>query len=530
MAEQQMNQTATHQNTDVIEVDLLRLWNAIWRRIILVILAAILGCGAAFAYTFFMVTPKYDASVLFYVNNNNSPDDSAGISSGDISTSKSLVESYIVILKATSTLKEVIQYADSDLAASELKNMLNSAPVNSTEIFKVTITSSDPAEATTLANAIANVVPKRIASIIEGSSAKVVDYAITPTSPSSPSYSRNMMFGFLLGLALAVGIIVLLELFDVTIKEEEDVERCSAYPVLATVPDMLAPVKGGYRKRDGKEASVSEGKIIGGAISFAASEAYKLLRTKLQYSFTDSKHCRVYAISSAMPGEGKSITAINLACSLVQLNKKVLLIDCDMRRPTLAEKMTLMKTPGLSDYLISKLDVEDVCQEYHIGQDMGSFRVISAGHTPPNPMELLSSEKMAWTMRKLEDLFDYIILDMPPIGEVSDALAATKLADGILMVTRQNYCTRPALKDAIHQFAFVDAKILGILLNKTVESSAGYGKKYHYGRYYYRYGRHYGYRYGNRYGYRYGNRYTQKPYMSYLQEVSKKNRQQSPGK
>lgn len=514
MAEQQMNQASLHQSTDIIELDLVRLWNAIWRRIILVILAAALGCGAAFAYTYFFVTPTYSSTAQFYVNNYNSPDETPGISSNDISSSKSLVESYIVILKAASTLNDVLEYAGSDLSFSQLRNMINAAPVNNTEIFKVTVTSTDPEEAANLANAIAYVVPKRIASIIEGSSAKVVDYALIPTTRSAPSYSKNMMYGFLLGFILAVGIIVLRELFDVTIKEEEDVERCSAYPVLAAVPDMLAPTKGSYRKRSyDVEPAKKDDKIIGGSISFAASEAYKLLRTKLQFSFTDGKNCRVFAISSAMPGEGKSITAVNLACSLAQLNKKVLLIDCDMRRPTLAEKTGLLKTPGLSDYLTSKLDVEDVCQEYQIGQNMGSIRVITAGHTPPNPMELLSSEKMEWTLQKLEDLFDYIILDMPPIGEVSDALTATKLADGILMVVRQNYCSRPALRDAIQQFTFVDAKILGVLLNKTIEDSVSYGRKYRYVRYYYRY--------GHRYGYRYGYRYGRKPHLFYLQENEK---------
>ena len=185
---------------------------------------------------------------------------------------------------------------------------------------------------------------------------------------------------------------------------------------------------------------------MGSGMSFAASEAYKLLRTKLQFSFAGDNSCRVIGLSSALSGEGKSLTAINLAYSLSQLNKRVILIDCDMRRPTLAEKLDLRKRPGLSSYLTGQSRLKELIQFCGIKNDENAFHVIAAGQNPPNPVELLSSDKMAAVLEMLRQNYDYVILDLPPVGEVSDAMAVAKILDGMLLVVRQNYCNRIAHK------------------------------------------------------------------------------------
>ena len=183
------------------------------------------------------------------------------------------------------------------------------------------------------------------------------------------------------------------------------------HPVLAAVPDMAAPSKGSYyqysagnNKRNKSKRSGSTGNspvLFGGNISFAASEAYKLLRTKLQFSFVDEGESRIIGFSSALSGEGKSLTAINLAYTLSQLDKKVILIDCDMRRPTLAEKLTIHKTPGLSGYLTGQHTMEELIQNCNLKREEEAFRVIAAGQNPPNPVELLSSGKMARFLQQL---------------------------------------------------------------------------------------------------------------------------------
>lgn len=464
--------------SETIEIDLVRLGSAVLKRIWIVIISAIL-CGAlALVGTVFLISPKYQSSALLYVNNTNTMSQAgmlAGVSYADITASKTLVDSYLVILHSRGTLLDVIEYAQVDRTYGQVRSMISSSAVNETEIFQVVVTSTDPYEAEAIANAIAEVLPKRIASIIEGSSAKVVDYAVVPSAASSPSKSKNTILGALIGVLLSVGVIVLVELFDITLKEEEDIKRCSRYPILASVADMESSGRRGYYRSNsyGKYRYAAKpavdpsqpNAVIGSGISFAASEAYKLLRTKIQYSFADDQRCRIIAVSSAMSGEGKSVSSVNLANTLAQFGERVLLVDCDLRRPTAAEKMGLKKTPGLTEFLTGSMDLNSLFQLYSSAEGDNKFYVITAGSCPPNPVELLSSRKMASLLSSLRGLFDYVILDMPPIGEVSDALVTAKMADGVLIVVRQNYCNSVAFKDALRQFEFVNSRILGIVIN-----------------------------------------------------------------
>lgn len=488
-----MNESNLERNAE-IEIDLQRLVNAILKRIWMVIIVSVLGAAIGLFGTLLFITPQYQSSAMFYVNNSTlSVGDAAlSISSGDLSTSRNLVDSYIVILNTRESLVDIIDYAGVDRTYVELKNMISAADVDNTEIFRVTVTSPDPVEAEQIANAIAYILPKRITSIIEGTSAKVVDAAVIASKPSSPSYTKNTLLGFALGLLLSVGIIVLREMFDVTVQTEEDIAMVCNRPVLAAVPNMEAQSKGGhyygYGSKKSEKSGVEQGKkgaVVGSDISFAASEAYKLLRTKLQFSFADENDCHIIGVSSALTGEGKSLSSVNLAHSLSQMNKKVLLIDADMRRPSVFAKLPVQKMPGLSNFLTGQNNLDSLIQPCGLPGEERAFAVISSGRIPPNPMELLSSPRMAKFLEVLRQHYDYIIVDLPPVSEVGDALALAKSIDGFLLVVRQNYCNRVALKDVIRQFDFVDAKILGIVYNCTTEDSAGYGyNKRYYKKYY----------------------------------------------
>jgi len=497
-------------NEDV-EIDLQRLFGAVLHKIWLIILAAVVCAVVTVLVTVYFITPQYESSAMFYVNNNSLSlgDTSFSIESGDITAAKSLVDSYIVILNTPTTLKEVIDYADVERNHMELARMITAEAVNDTEIFQVVVTSPDPVEAEKLASAISHILPARIRNIIEGTSARIVDTAVLPTKPSSPNYTTNTLIGFLVGFVLMVIIVVLQEAFDVTIRTEEDMLQACKHPVLASVPDMGAPSKGSYYyygyggKRRSTQKKPPSGHsqvpvLFGSGISFAASEAYKLLRTKLQFSFADESSSRVIGLSSALSGEGKSLSAVNLAYTLSQLDKKVILIDCDMRRPTLADKLGIRKLPGLSGYLTGQHTLEDMIQQCNIKNEESAFKVIAAGQNPPNPIELLSSDRMVKFLKLLREKYDYIILDLPPVGEVSDAMAVAKETDGMLLVVRQNYCDRVVLKEAVRQFAFIDTKILGVVYNCTTENSGRYGKGY-YKRYYRRYYKSYYGRSGRRY-------------------------------
>lgn len=487
-----MNEKNLQQNEE-IEIGLKGIFEAVWDKAWLVVLTSVVGAVLTLLVTLFAITPKYESAAMFYVNNSSLPggEASSGMSSGDLSTSRNLVESYIVILNTSESLNDIIDYAGVNRSHKEVKKMLSAEAVNETEIFEVVVTSEDPQEAERIASAIAYVLPKRISSIIEGASAKVVDAAVIPTKPSSPNYTNNTVIGFLLGFVLSVGVIVLRKIFDTTIREDEDVVQSCKHPILASVPDMVASGKGSRdyghdrKKKSGVASQERKTALMGSDMSFAASEAYKLLRTKLQFSFAGDNSCRVIGLSSALSGEGKSLTAINLAYSLSELNKKVILIDCDMRRPTLAEKLEIRKKPGLSSYLTGQSSLEELLQYCGIKNDEKAFQVIAAGQNPPNPVELLSSDKMVAALETLRQKYDYVILDLPPVGEVSDALTVAKIIDGLLLVVRQNFCNRIALSDAAYQFDFIDAKILGVVFNCTSEHGAGYYKKGYYRRNYY---------------------------------------------
>lgn len=473
------------------EMDLRRLVGLLMRKAWLIGLVALLAAVLTFLASYYLITPKYESSAMFYVNNNSgiSLDDiKVGITSSDKTAREQLVETYIVLLKTRETLLDVLDWAGVDMDYRDLEKMITAEAVNGTEIFRVTVTSPDPYEAQALAEAVYHVLPKRIETVVDGASAKHVDAAIVAESPSSPNYLTNTILGFLVGLALSVSVIVLYDLFDVIIRSEEDVQMCCPHPVLSTVPDMTVQSKGGYYSGSGKKsrkkgaaAGPKETVLVGAGISFAAAEAYKLLRTKLQFSFVDENDCHIIGISSAMAGEGKSLSSVNLAYSLAQLDKRVLLIDCDMRRPSLSAKLPIRKLPGLSNYLTRQVSMEEVIQTYGNSDEGAAFSVIAAGRNPPNPIELLNSGRMHKALEQLRENYDYIILDLPPVGEVSDALVVSKLVDGILLVVRQNYCNRSLLSAAVKQFGFVETRILGVVLNCATEESRGYGKYYYRG-------------------------------------------------
>lgn len=486
---------------DISELNLQQIMDALLHNLWLILLVSILCTVIAFGITRYLLTPQYQSAATFYVNNSSLSvgDASFSISSSDITASKSLVDSYIIILRSRTTLNDVIDYSGVDVTYKELRDMVSANAVNSTEIFEVIVTSPDPEQAEKLANAIAYILPKRIGSIIEGSSAKIVDSAIVAATPSSPSYPRNMILGFAAGLVLSAGFVMLRELFDTTIRNEEMVTQISKHPILAAVPNMMTSSKGRYyasdrrRGRTNQPAVVADGKksIVGENAGFAASEAYKLLRTKIQFSFAGGRTSQVIGLSSAMAGEGKSITAVNLAYSLSQLDKRVILLDCDMRRPTLAEKLNIRRRPGLSSCLTGQIELEELIQNCGIRDAEEAFHVVAAGQNPPNPVELLSSREMEQVLQKLKTQYDYVVLDLPPVGEVSDALAVAGQIDGMLLVVRQDYCNRGALADTISQFEFIESKILGIVFNCASENHGRYANRYY---------KRYGYRYYSRYG------------------------------
>lgn len=241
-----MNQS----NQGVIEVDLLALLEAILKKAWLIILLMVIFGVGAFAYAYYTIAPTYQSSALFYVNNNNVAglnNSKLSITSADLSTSKDLVATYIVILKTRNTLDEVIDKAGLNMTYSQLSGKISASAVNETEVFNVTVTDTDPMRAELIANTIADVFPSKISSIVEGSSARVVDYAVIPTSKSGPSLTKYATYGLIIGAAIALIIIIAGMLMDYEIHNEDYLlTTYEDVPLLGIIPDF--DKKRGYRK------------------------------------------------------------------------------------------------------------------------------------------------------------------------------------------------------------------------------------------------------------------------------------------
>ncbi len=224
---------------------------------------------------------------------------------------------------------------------------------------------------------------------------------------------------------------------------------------------------------------------FGRNLSFAAAEAYKLLRTNLLFALPNENKCRVIGVTSALQGEGKSTTSLNISYMLAELGQKVLLIEADMRLPTIAKRLGIESEPGLSNLLASVRTDRSVIQNSGIH---GNLFVMSSGMIPPNPSELLGSSQMKTMIDAMSQSFSFIVLDLPPLGEVSDALVVSKVSDGMVMVVRQNYANRRAVRDALRQLDYVSAKVLGFVVTCAGgQTKGGYKSGYKnkkYGGYY----------------------------------------------
>lgn len=220
--------------------------------------------------------------------------------------------------------------------------------------------------------------------------------------------------------------------------------------------------------------------MFGPKMNFAVSEAYKLLRTNIMYSFSTEPKCHIVGVMSSVRGEGKSTTACNLAYSFSEAGKRTLLIEADLRLPTVAEKLSLKPTPGLSDMLVMHEKLGNVLQRCEHAKNMD---IITAGRFTPNPSELLGSTLMKDLLDEMTKYYDYIILDLPPVTAVSDALVVSKLLDGVIMVVRKNYVTRKEFNDAMRQLELVGVRILGFAGRGGGKSERHYRNKASYHRY-----------------------------------------------
>jgi capsular exopolysaccharide synthesis family protein len=333
------------------------------------------------------------------------------------------------------------------------------------------------------------------------SNIRVVDRALVPGGPSSPNLKQDLSSGLLLGLLAGLGLVLLLEYLDRTVKTSEQVERLLGLPTLAVIPDIsdVGSSYGGYRSYGGYGYGIPSAAGTGGrgkgarrwlekkkgdspsrielvpheGPRLAVSEAYRSLRTALLLS--SAHELRVVAVTSAVASEGKSATATNLAVVMAQLGRRVLLVDADLRKPRLHEVLKVSNRAGLVSFLTGGSDFDGVVW----GTAVQNLSVIPSGPLPPNPSELLASERMRDLVATARARFDFVVIDTPPLLPVTDAILVGDQVDGVTLCLRAGKVTRDEARTCLDRLKLAGIKILGVVLNRHTTGQGGYsGRKY----------------------------------------------------
>lgn len=489
-------------------------YRLIKRNFLVVLTCLILGTGGAATFTY-LQTPLYQANIQLFVSTPSSAVDISALAQGS-SFSQQRVKSYAQIINGPETLDPVIEQLGLKTTATKLaKGISSSAPLD-TVLINVTVTDPSPQLAVDIANAVGNQFSQTVNNLelttagdpTHAVKVSMVKTAVLPTVPSSPKKTINLLLGIILGFGLGLGIAILRQIFDNSIKNEDQLDET---PLLAAIP---------YERKIEKQELITQ-------VSKWAprTEAHRQLRTNLQYLRADNPPT-VINVTSAVPGEGKTITSLNLAISLGFSGLKTLLIEADMRRPKVMTYLGVERnTAGLSEILSGKISPDNLSEFEEILTPIADteVQVLAAGKVPPNPSELLDSPAFERLLKFARKNFDYVIIDSPPALPVSDAMIISTNTDGTIIVIH-------AGKTRINQFlgvresiTGVGGNILGAILNMVPESKTE-------GDYGYKYAGIYGGRYGYG-GYRarrgYGGAYVNNSYKPKKQNDPEINNQRS---
>ena len=320
---------------------------------------------------------------------------------------------------------------------------------------------------------------------------RVIEPAQEPSSPVGPRRMFNILIGLLLSTAAGIGLAFLLDYLDNTIKTVEDVSRYAQLPALSVVPAVAGNARRGLAAKSRRALGNGNSRHAGSEAAFqlatldnqsSAAEAYRVLRTSVLLSAA-GRPPKTILITSGQPGEGKTTTVVNTAISLAQMGASVLIIDCDLRRPTTHKVLGVDHTQGLSTYLSRDVPLDGLIQKLPIA----NLFLLPCGPVPPNPAELIISDKMKDMLHELAGRYDHILVDSPPLINVTDPVILSTMVDGVILVVHGGKSTRDVVRRARQELSTVGAKIFGVVLNNVDLRRDGYDNYYYY-RYYSGYG------------------------------------------
>lgn len=447
--------------------DYIRILRKSW----LVILATtLIGLAAAAGYSLTR-TPMYESQAVVFVQSQ------AGGTASELQQGSSFAESrittYVSLVREPVVMNPVITELGLNTSADELAQKVeSSSPLNST-LIEITVQDPDPVQAADISNALGESLAAAVERIDtpagqDASPIKLtrVRDALASFDPVSPNVPLNLALGVLVGLALGVGIAVLRAVLDNRVRTPRDVEALTDRPLIGAIPH---------------DPKTKERPIILQADPHnPRSEAFRSLRTNLQFLEMDGGH--TFVITSSIPTEGKSTTTINLAIALADSGKRVALLDTDLRKPKVAEYLGVEGGTGLTDVLIGRARVADVLLPW----GNRSMYVLPAGKIPPNPSELLGSDRMHKLLEALGEEFDVVLCDAPPLLPVTDAAVLSRATSGAIMVVAVGKTTTHQLDGALETLETVGSKIAGVVLTMVPTKGAdaySYGYGYGYGGY-----------------------------------------------
>lgn len=461
-----------------MEFTLKELIDVIMKRMIFILIAIIVCLCSFFLYSKFIIKPSYTATLQMYVN----PISNESIASlNDINYAQKLVNTYINFLQTNTFYNQVSEASDLNYTQKQIKLMTQIKAIDNTEIFSISVTTHNPNDSYNLVILMEEIAPALIKSIKYTAEISVVDPAVLPDSPSKPNIISNTIMGGLSGLILSIAFVLLWEIIDVKLKSQEDLANKYQISIIGVIPNFydqkVSKIQNILLNR--KLRRKTEGVYLRQGLDenkkFIVTEAYKSFRTNLLVTLR-KEGCKKIIISSPVPEDGKSITTYNISVSIAQTGAKILIMDCDLRKGTIHQYFNIRRRPGVSDILTGLANMDQVI--YNTKYE--NLKIMPMGRILPNPSELLGSVYMKEVLDKLEKEYDYIIMDTPPLNVVSDAATLVKMVDGVVIVVREKSTTYPQINNAIQKCNFVNANILGFVINGVLVDSSTESKYNYY--------------------------------------------------
>lgn len=420
-----------------------RSWTAIAAFVLLGVLAA-----AAFSL---LARPTYTAQTRLFVAI-QSAGSVAELQQGNTFT-QARVQSYVETVKTPAVLQPVIDDLGLDMTAAQLAGSVTASADLKTVLLTISTTGSSPAEAATTAQAVGDSLINTVGDLESPTSGgtspiklSVVTPAVAPTAPSSPNLKQNLALGLLGGLAGGVVFAIARGTLDTKVRGESDVTRIADTPVLGRISFDPETEKKPLFTQAGHQSP--------------RAESFRHIRTNLQFATVNSTS-KTLLITSSLPGEGKSTTATNLAIAMAQAGQRVVLVDADLRRPSVAEYLGLESSAGLTTALVGAADVADLLQPW--GEN--DLQVLTSGQIPPNPSELLGSDAMSRLLSELAGTFDAVIIDAPPLIPVTDASVLAQKVGGVVLVVGALKAKTQDVEKSLSSLKLVGANLVGTVIN-----------------------------------------------------------------